>query len=263
MKLAASNIGWDDSCQEAVFAEMRRLGFQGLEAAPTRVFPERPYERLREAADWAARLREERGLAVCSLQSIWFGRGERIADPAGYGPLLSHTEAALRFAGAAGCPVLVLGCPKNRTVELPGDEERVERFLAEAAGLAAEHGAVIALEPNPAIYGTNFANTTWQAAQTVRRIGCPALGLNLDIGALVENREELRAVEENMDLIRHVHLSEPWLAPIRRRPEHRELAALLRRCGYGGFVSLEMKRTDRFTDTLESLRYLAGLFQEG
>lgn len=135
----------------------------------------------------------------------------------------------------------------------------VERFLAEAAG----HGAIIALEPNPAIYGTNFANTTRQAAQTVRRIGCPALGLNLDIGALVENREDLRAVEENMDLIRHVRLSEPWLTPIRCRPEHRKLAALLRRCGYGGFVSLEMKRTNRFPDTLGGLRYLAGLFQEG
>ena len=40
-----------------------------------------------------------------------------------------------------------------------------------------------------------------------------------------------------------MHISEPGLAPVRRRPEHAELAAMLKAVGYRGFVSIEMGRT--------------------
>ena len=78
MKLSISNIAWIGEQDETVYDWMQNLGFSGLEIAPTRIFPERPYEHLEEAAEWAKKLKEERGFTVPSMQSIWFGRTERV-----------------------------------------------------------------------------------------------------------------------------------------------------------------------------------------
>ena len=78
MKLSISNIGWDGAKDRDVYALMERYGFCGLEIAPTRVFPERPYERLAEAALWRKALLAEHGLTVSSMQSIWYGRQEQL-----------------------------------------------------------------------------------------------------------------------------------------------------------------------------------------
>ena len=50
LKLAISNIAWDKADDEAVYAAMQQNGFTGLEIAPTRIFPEYPYENLTGAA---------------------------------------------------------------------------------------------------------------------------------------------------------------------------------------------------------------------
>lgn len=46
MKLALSNIGWDAEYDRQVYELMKRHGFTGLEIAPTRIFPETPYDKL-------------------------------------------------------------------------------------------------------------------------------------------------------------------------------------------------------------------------
>ena len=55
-KMAISNIAWTEHMDGQVYGLMERYGFEGLEVAPTRVFPEAPYDRLVEAAAWAAGL---------------------------------------------------------------------------------------------------------------------------------------------------------------------------------------------------------------
>ena len=50
IQLAASNIGWGKEDDETVYAALRAAGFAGLEIAPTRIFPQEPYENLSSAA---------------------------------------------------------------------------------------------------------------------------------------------------------------------------------------------------------------------
>ena len=50
IRLAVSNIAWEKADGEAVYAAMQQAGFTGLELAPTRIFPDRPYEQLTSAA---------------------------------------------------------------------------------------------------------------------------------------------------------------------------------------------------------------------
>ena len=72
--------------------------------------------------------------------------------------------------------------------------------------------------------------------------------------------EKLQNFVDDLKYVSHVHISEPGLAPIQKRPAHKELALLLGAVGYRGFVSVEMARTD--LDTVKrTLDYVAEVFQ--
>ena len=78
MYLSISNIGWKAPMDDAVYAVMKKYGFSGLEIAPTRIFPQNPYEDLSSARKWAEELKNQHGFTVPSMQSIWFGKQEKL-----------------------------------------------------------------------------------------------------------------------------------------------------------------------------------------
>ena len=76
MKLSISNLAWNQKDDCEVFSLMHKLGFEGLEIAPTKIFPAEPYLKLDEAKIWSEKLRKEYGFSVPSMQSIWYGKTE-------------------------------------------------------------------------------------------------------------------------------------------------------------------------------------------
>lgn len=90
-KLSISNIAWQADEDTVVYEWMKKYGYDGLEIAPTRIFPEAPYERLEEAGNWAAALQEQHGFVVPSMQSIWFGRQEKLFGTAEERQILLET----------------------------------------------------------------------------------------------------------------------------------------------------------------------------
>jgi len=262
MKLSASNIAWTKEYDEEIYAELKALGFAGIEIAPTRWFPENPYDKNSEAAAYAEEIKEKYGLCVSSIQSIWYGRPEKIAaSPEDRKNLLEYTKKALSFADAIDCPNLVFGCPKSRAYETEEQRKIITGFLSDAAHLAETYKAVIALEPNPAIYNTNYCNTTKETIAVIREINSPSLMLNLDLGAVIENKESLDFIRDNMDLVHHVHISEPMLKPVTERKEHLALLEILKEKEYDGFVSLETGDCGDIDKTKEMLEYLRRCFQ--
>ena len=225
LKLAISNIAWDKADDEAVYAAMQQNGFTGLEIAPTRIFPEYPYENLTGAALFGGYLLNRWGFHVPSMQSIWYGQTGNIFDPVQAEELLDYTAEAFQFAHTINCPSLVFGCPKNR---------------------------------RPPVY-TNYLNNTADAFAMVKRLQSPGLAVNLDLSTMISNGERLRDFVDDIKYVSHVHISEPGLEPIVPRQEHKELAMLLKAVGYSGDVSIEMKRTDVET-VRKTLAYIAEVF---
>ena len=78
MKLSISNIAWGIEHDAEMYQYLQKVGFQGLEIAPTRIYPENPYDKLSEAKDWASEMKEKYGLEIPSMQSIWYGHQEKI-----------------------------------------------------------------------------------------------------------------------------------------------------------------------------------------
>lgn len=268
MKLSVSNIAWIKEQDGIVYDKMRSLGFTGLEIAPTRIFPEAPYEHLTEAAKWADALQKEEGFAVPSMQSIWYGRSEQLfGSPAEREALLDYTKKGISFAAAIGCGNLVFGCPRNRNIP----EERLQEacharleedavsFFRAIGDEAHRQGTVIGMEANPAMYHTNFINDTRSALSLIAAVDSPGFRLNLDIGTMLQNEEPLSVLEGNVHLVNHVHISEPGLAPVQERRLHKDLARVLSAEGYGGFVSIEMGRQPEVSALLDCMEYVAGV----
>lgn len=258
MRLSCSNIAWQQEQDGTVYALMRDMGFTGLEIAPTRFFPDRPYDCTAQMTEKSAELLKDYGLRVVSMQSILYGRKECLFDPDQAELLLKYLEQAFSFGEAAGGCNFVFGCPKNRIMPDGCTEKDALPFFERAAESAGKHGCVLSVEANPPMYGTNFLNTTKEAFSFARKV--PGLKVNLDFGTIVNQCENLKTVAANSDMIGHVHISEPGLVSVICRQEHRELAELLREQDYDGYVSVEMKQTD--TDTIRSvLSYVSEVFR--
>lgn len=259
MKLSASNIGWKAEDDAQAWQLLKHLGYKGLEIAPTRVFPERPYDNLPGAALFAGVMFQKYGLVIPSMQSIWFGQQGNLFVPEEASKLTEYTGEALEFAYACHCRNLVFGCPRNRNIPEGHSAAEAEGFFEQLGYLANRRDAVIGLEANPPMYNTNFMNSTKDAFALVEKLNSPGLGVNLDVGTMIANGEKPRDFAAHIQKVSHVHISEPGLAPIEKRSMHKELAMLLNAVGYQGFVSVEMKATDMQT-LKDILEYVAEVF---
>lgn len=261
MKLAISNIGWAEENDVTVYNMMKNNGFTGLEIAPTRIFPDRPYDKIVDARAWNNQLKSQYGFVVPSMQSIWYGRSERLfgTDEERIA-LIDYSKKAIDFAEAVGCRNLVFGCPRNRSIPDGADENTAIRFFKEIGDCAAEHGTVIGMEANPPIYNTNYINGTMGALELIEKVNSEGFKLNLDVGTMVENGEEVSVLKGREKHINHVHVSEPGLKVIEKRQLHCDLVELLKVHNYDGFVSIEVGKQEKVEDLEKMMKYVAEIF---
>mgnify|MGYP003182382212 CR=1 FL=1 len=261
MNLSISNIAWAAEKDSAVYQIMYDFGFTGLEIAPTRIFPEQPYDKLDDAREWAAGLKQEKGFAVPSMQSIWYGRQEKIFGSAEERQsLVDYTKKAIDFAETIGCKNLVFGCPRNRNLPDGADPAIAVSFFKEIGDYAFQHHTTIGMEANPPIYNTNFVNTTERALNLIREVNSFGFKLNLDLGTMIYNKEDVSILTGSADLINHVHISEPGLKPIEKHAIHSDLATFLKAADYQGYVSIEMGRQDDLQVIENACGYVKEIF---
>lgn len=262
MKISISNIGWAAEADESVYALMQKYEFTGMEIAPTRIFPDKPYDKLDLAKAWKEQIYSKYGFIIPSMQSIWYGRTEKVfGRDAERDALISYTKKAIEFAEVIGCENLVFGCPRNRSISDNGDMEVAVQFFKTIGDYALAHHTVVAMEPNPPIYNTNFINTTEEAISFVERVDSKGFLLNLDVGTMIENREEIGIIRDKKSLINHVHISEPGLQPIQKRKLHNELAEVLEDAGYKRFVSIEVGKQENIEVLSEMMEYVRNVFK--
>ena len=130
MKLAASNLCWAAADDEAAWGKMKELGYTGLEIAPTRIFPQDPYDCLNGAALFAGVMYQKYGFVIPSMQSIWYGQSGSIFDAADAARLEEYTGEAYQFARACRCGSLVFGSPASGRCPKGTPPKRPRTFLS-------------------------------------------------------------------------------------------------------------------------------------
>lgn len=261
MKLSVSNIGWTAQQDAAVYSLMTKYGFEGLEIAPTRIFPKEPYDKTEQAAVWANAIRQNYGFVISSMQSIWFGRQERLfGSEEERNILINYTKRAIDFAATVGCKNLVFGCPGNRSVPENEDPESGIYFFRTIGDYAASKGTVIGMEANPPVYHTNYINDTASALELVESVNSSGFLLNLDVGTMIQNHESAEQWKGKVRLINHVHISEPGLKAIEKRELHQQLRDILAEESYRHFISIEMAGTGYLQEIETVMEYVKEIF---
>lgn len=219
MNISISNIAWDASLDQSVCKIFNDYGVCAIDVAPTKYFnnPELITEsQVLEVKEFWLR----NGIQVVGLQSLLFGtQGLNIfSDKYSRQKILQRLEANCRIAKFLGADYLVFGSPKNRDVSgCPKAEVEAiyVDFFRRLGDIAASYNTTICLEPNPAEYGANFMMNTAETAAVVQRVNHRAIAMQLDVGAIVMNNENIQQIlPELAPLVGHIHVSEPKLAPV-------------------------------------------------
>jgi D-psicose/D-tagatose/L-ribulose 3-epimerase len=257
VKLAVSNIAWPAAMDEDALAIIKRAGVSAIEIAPTRLWPEwkgaSPSAARGAGNDYASR-----GLPAVAMQAILFGKPEHklLGSDAERENLKKHLEFCADLASAMEARSLVLGAPKNRDLNgrSPEDAFGIAReFFAELAPYYAGRGVWLCLEANPAQYGCQFITNSADAGKLVRSVGSPGFGLHLDTACMHLAGEDIAdALRNNFEVLRHFHVSEPFLGAFDQPViNHASVAKTLRELQYDGWVSLEMREAP---DALQGLQ---------
>jgi sugar phosphate isomerase/epimerase len=249
MKLAASNIAWDPSEDNAVAAVLRARGFTGVEIAPGKRW-ESPLEATKQEITAYRDAWEKRGLQVVAMQALLFGRPDLLlfGSQTVRRALREYVTALIEMAHELGAHALVFGSPKNRKrgkMPLAEATDIAIEFFREVGAVAASRGCVICIEPNPPEYDCDFINTTAEAVALCERIASRGVRVNGDVGALAVCHEDPQAtLQRSAQWLGHFHASEPSLVEVTDGSIHATAAATLKACGYDQWVSVEMRGAD-------------------
>lgn len=269
MKLAVSNIAWSPQDRLAAYDILHQHSITGLEIAPG-LFLSGADDPFAPDATTLAQAKKEiaaSDLQLVSMQSLLFGvQGAALFEgPEALSQLKKGMIRAIDLAEQLGIENLVFGSPQQRNIPAGMTAQdatalAVEVFTA-LGDRAAAAGTKIAMEFNPAAYGTNFLTHAEQAIAFVAQVDHPAVTLNFDIGAMYMNE-----AFENIDTlipgaisqISHVHISAPFLAPAPANDaDIARVLRLLRKANYAHWTSIEMKAPEGGLVELET--YVARL----
>ncbi|HEX2296660.1 MAG TPA: sugar phosphate isomerase/epimerase family protein [Actinomycetota bacterium] len=246
MKVAASNLAWDAADDEDVARLLDGAGAEGVELAPSKVWP-RPDEVTEEDAVAVREAWRRRGFAVVALQSLLFTHPhlKLFGTAADRTELGTVVRSVIDLASWLGAHALVFGSPKSRVRgDLSVDEatEIATEFFAGAGAHAESRGTCLCIEPNPPEYGCDFVTNAAEGRALVARVGSPGFGLHLDAGGMTLAGDTAPEVTASVPVLTHFHASEPGLKPVHAAGEtpHAAFAGALRDAGYTGWVSLEM-----------------------
>lgn len=246
MNPAVSNIAWPAADDEAALEMLQASGVKHIEIAPTRHWPDLARVEEAEARRFAEKL-HQRGCSICGFQALLFGKPELQVFGSDDGrACLEYLEGVCRLAGWMGAKALVFGSPKNRlrgSLSFDAALAKACEFFRILGDAAIKNNVVMCIEPNPSAYGCDFIQTANEAAALVELVNSPGIRMNLDMGELAMNGSDAaRTVNELLPYAGHFHVSEPMLEPFDpKREAHAQTAAALKKAGYQGIISLEMK----------------------
>jgi D-psicose/D-tagatose/L-ribulose 3-epimerase len=196
---------------------------------------------------------EARGIRIVAAQALLFGRPDlKLFEGAEVrAQALEYLRGIARICARLGAGALVFGSPRNRIVG-PMDRIAAWRIAVKWFGTLGEacasFGTTLVIEPNPPQYGADFITRAAEAIALVRDVDHPGFRLHLDSACMASVGDDVGAtVDAGAAYLRHVHFSEPNLAPLTAGSSHQSrLAAKLREVAYPHFCSLEIRQPEPF-----------------
>ncbi len=247
MKLSVSNIAWQKDELEDHLNLLKDLRCDGVEIAPSCIWDE-PINATKSEIEDLKKLVLKYRLIIPAFHALLFTRPDLylFGEESLREKTASYLKQLIKLAGDLSVGVLVYGSPASRRV---GNKQyrtcydiAVETFH-ELGREAALHDVVLCIEPlGPS--ESDFIQTADEGYNIVCDVGHPNFGLHLDAKALIDAGEDFENVfRKYTPMLKHFHVGDPGLAPPGHTgADHTPIGMALNKTGYGGFVSIEMKR---------------------
>lgn len=263
MKFSISNIAWRIEWDIDIFNVLNELGFHAIEIAPNRTLSNGYNSTENEILEWR-NFYSKYFNEISSMQSLLFKVDTQIFESdENMTQILRILDKGLEFASKLKVRNIVFGSPSIRNVNDDSQLNRSIEFFTQLSKMAKRYQINVSLEPNPKIYNTNFINTTKDALEYAKSLDIPNFGINLDFGTIIENEELIEEIltKENIQFIKHVHISEPFLHKINfnNKEKHLLLFQTLREMNYKGYISIEMKSGCSYDVLIEVLEYIKAI----
>lgn len=248
MRLAVSSIAWTVEEEAAVAEKLRELGVNCIELAPTKIWdnPTRvSVDDAQKVVEWWSGY----GIEVVAFQSMLFSRPDLklFESDESREESLRYLNDFIVLAARMGAKKMVFGSPKNRQRGEMTSEEAFSiatEFFNRIAETAEENGVIFCIEPNAPQYSCDFVTTVKEGVALVGAVSRQGFGLHLDTACMALAGDDIvQSVHEYYDLIRHFHISSPFLEQVERRDDvdHVGAAAALKEVGYNNIISIEMR----------------------
>ena len=263
MKLSISNLAWGRSSLREIAPQLKALGINGIEIAPTALWPDLAKVTVKEVAEVREYLDSE-GLTVSGIQSLLFGHPEyQMFDSSTWPKMLEHLNMVIKIGGILGADVAVFGSPKNRIKgSLSSDEanQQAKVFLSQLVDALDENKIVLTLEPNAPDYGADFLVNYEEVVRLSTLIDSTNIAPQIDTGCLwMVGVDPLDAFIDFTP--HHIHLSTPNLGAVPGNYNFEDLVEFAKASSYQGWLVIEMLKDniDNFEGAIESATWLAGL----
>ena len=258
MRLAVSNIALTAYDHADELDALMGLGIEGLEVAPSRVWRDTWGGLGAHAVGAYGKRIEAAGLAVVGLHSLFYDRPRlglfKAADDRVRSlDFLEHLSGVCRDLGGR---TLIWGGGRRRGEMAEADAfEEAVAFMGELCRRVGEHGTCFCFEPlGPE--DSDFINSALDSLRIVEQVDHPALRVQLDAKALVENDEaEIATFQSVRPMLVHFHANEPGLGVLggSGAVDHAAMGRMLRDIDYAGFVSIEQRILNQ-ADPLSGVR---------
>ena len=266
MKLAVSNIALSAYDHAEELRPLPALGLSGLEVAPSRVWRDTWKGLSANAVADYRKTVEDAGLSVIGLHSLFYDQQELglFKDPAARTASMDFLEHLSGVCRDLGGRTLIYGGGRTRG-DLPEEDARTEAidFFGELSRRTERHGTCFCFEPlGPR--DSDFINSALESLDIVNAVASPALAVQLDAKALVENGEAGADIFAAVrDTLVHFHANELGLGVLGSSGtvDHAALGQMLRDVGYDGYVSIEQRMMDE-ADPLAGVRQSARILKE-
>lgn len=232
-------------------------GYQTIKAAGYD-FMETPADMVMKLSEaeftWLAAQKEKGEFEIQSCNSFLPGKF-RVANPSDLPRLTNYAEEAIHRMSLLGVKIVVFGNGAVRRLpeqNVTAEIRAIEDFLRMCNEKGGKYGVIVVLEPLNK-KETNVFNTVSEGASLVRKLNLQNVRLLADSYHTFCENEPLLALEENGDILRHIHVAE---APDRTYPGKNggmylcDFAKHLRGANYNGRVSIECT----FVDFIKEIR---------